>query len=163
MNKTFTFLAVAALMAGSTMASAQPARTSFADTFAEMQAVSSNSSQWQPRQALVTARVAGPRDRVALADYQALASNSSQWQLDQGPVVVDGGPTFAQTHPRGIAFAEYQALASNSGEFQNVGDGGITSSFASTGAAQGAVTAGLTLRDRWARLFRRTDATTQNN
>ena len=48
MNKTFTFLAVAALASGSNLAFAQS--PAFADTFAEMQALSSNSSQWQPTQ-----------------------------------------------------------------------------------------------------------------
>ena len=122
MRKTFTFLAVAALTAGSTLAFAQSSKTSFADAFGNL---------------------------------QALSSNSSQWQIDQGPMIVDRGPTFAQTHPQGLSFVEYQALASNSGEFQISGDG-ATSSFASEAAPRDAMGARTTVLDRWARLFHRT-------
>jgi hypothetical protein len=148
-------------MESSTLAFAQAPKTSFGDTFAEMQALSSNSSQWQPPQAVASRQAAGPRDRLALQDYQALASNSSQWQIDQGPIAIDRGPTFAQTHPRGIAFGEYQALASNSGEFQLSGDAG-TSSYASAATAQ-AASGRPTVRDRWARLFHRDEAPTQTD
>ena len=160
MNKTFTFLVVAALLESSPLAFAQSPKGSFADTFAEMQALSSNSSQWQPPQSAVSRQAAGPRDRVALRDYQALASNSSQWQIDQGTIPIDSGPTFAQTHPHGIAFAEYQAVASNSGEFQLSGDADI-SSYASTATPQAAMSGRPTLRDRWARLFHRDESPTQ--
>ena len=156
MRKTFTFLAVAALTAGSTLAFAQSPKTSFADAFGNLQALSSNSSQWQPRQPADNRQAAGPRGRIELQDYQALASNSSQWQIDQGPMVVDRGPTFAQTHPKGLSFVEYQALASNSGEFQIAGDG-ATSSFASAAAPRDAMGARATLLDRWARLFHRNE------
>ena len=155
MNKTFTFLAVVAVTGGSTLGFAQSPKASFADTFADLQALSSNSSQWQYPQPAVGRQARGPRDRVALQDYQALASNSSQWQIDQGTIAIDRGPTFAQVHPQGIAFAEYQALASNSGEFQLSG-GGDTSSYASTGRR-------ATFRDRWARLFRHAEAPTQTD
>ncbi|HEY4139152.1 MAG TPA: hypothetical protein VGN65_11895 [Casimicrobiaceae bacterium] len=162
MNKTFTFLAVAALTASSTLVFAQSPKASFADTFADMQALSSNSSQWQPPQPVVSRQAAGPRDRVALRDYQALSSNSSQWQIDQGTIAIDSGPTFAQAHPHGIAFAEYQALASNSGEFQLSGNADA-SSYASTATPQAAMGARPTLRDRWARLFRHDEAPTRTD
>ena len=83
MNKTFTFLAVAALASGSNLALAQSPKSSFADTFAEMQNLSSNSSQWQPTQPSVGREAVAPRSRLTLRDYQALSSNSSRWQLDQ--------------------------------------------------------------------------------
>src|SRR5205809_5048456 len=115
MNKTFTFLAVAALASGSNLAFAQS--PAFADTFAEMQALSSNSSQWQPTQPSVGREAVAPRSRLTLRDYQALSSNSSQWQLGQGQIGIDNGPTFAKTHPQGIPFAEYQAVATNSDQY----------------------------------------------
>src|SRR3982751_2532007 len=109
MNKTFTFVAVATLVSGSTVALAQPAAASFAGTFAELQSISSNSSQWQQRQSpSVPSEWVAPA-RLTVANFQALSSNSSQWQIDQGgPIGIDHGPTFAQTHPRGISFADYQ-------------------------------------------------------
>ena len=61
MNKTFTFLAVAALVSGSNLALAQSLKSSCADTFAEMQALSSNSSQWHPTEPSVGREGFAPR------------------------------------------------------------------------------------------------------
>lgn len=99
------------------LAHAESANDSFAGRFAAMQALSSNSSQWQPA---APQRGNGPRNAavaLSLRDMQALNSDSPVWQIDQGRVAVDRGPTFAQTHPHGLAFAQYQAYASNSNEF----------------------------------------------
>src|SRR5262245_10250836 len=71
------FLAVAVLAGGSTLALAQPFQSSFANMFAEMQALSSNSSQWQQAKPSFSRQSVAQRDRVSLTDYQALSSNSS--------------------------------------------------------------------------------------
>ena len=152
MNKTFTFLAVAALASGSNLAFAQS--PSFADTFAEMQALSSNSSQWQPTQPSGGREAVAPRSRLALRDYQTLSSNSSQWQLGQGQIGVDNGPTFAKTHPQGIPFADYQAVAANSDQYAVTGSV-ATSSIARTDGPTIAGSRGSTLRDRLTTFFHR--------
>jgi hypothetical protein len=163
MNKTFTFVAVAALVSSSTIALAQPSTASFADSFAEMQALSSNSSQWQQARPTFNRGAPIPRTQLSVSDYQALASNSTQWQFDQGRIGVDNGPTFAQTHPRGISFADYQALASNSGEYQVPLDSRSTS-VASNEARNANMGKTPTLRERWASLFRaKTDAATASD
>ena len=154
MNKTFTFLAVAAFVGGSNLTFAQSPKAPFADTFAEMQALSSNSSQWQPAQPRVERDALAPRNRLTLRDYQALSSNSSQWQFDQGQVGVDNGPTFAKTHPQGIPFAEYQALAANSDQYA-VTDSRAASSIARTEGPMIAGSRGPTLRDRLTSFFHR--------
>jgi hypothetical protein len=163
MNKTFTFLAVATLVGGSNLTFAQPPKASFADNFAEMQALSSNSSQWQPAQPRVERDALALRSRLTLTDYQALSSNSSQWQLDQGHVGVDNGPTFARTHPQGIPFVEYQALAANSDQYA-VADSVAASSIARTDAPMVAGSRGPTLRDRLTSFFHRSrTASTQDD
>lgn len=163
MNKTFTFLAIAGFVGGSNLAFAQPPKAPFADTFAEMQALSSNSAQWQPAQPRVERDALAPRSRLSLRDYQALSSNSSQWQFDQGQVGVDNGPTFAKTHPQGIPFAEYQALAANSDQYA-VADSVAASSIARTDSPTIAGSRGPTLRDRLTSFFHRsTPASTQDD
>jgi hypothetical protein len=117
MNKSLN-VALAVLLGGTTsLAVAQSPKESFADTFATMQGLSSNSSNWQQDKPVFSK---APRERSAgysLRDMQALSSDSPGWQIDQGKVQFDRGPTFAQTHPHGLSFSQYQAYASNSGEF----------------------------------------------
>jgi hypothetical protein len=117
MNKSLNV--ALAILFGSTasLALAQSPKESFVDTFATMQSLSSNSSNWQQDKP-VFSKV--PRERSAgfsLRETQALSSDSPVWQIDQGKVQFDRGPTFAQTHPHGLSFSQYQAYASNSGEF----------------------------------------------
>jgi hypothetical protein len=111
-------VALAILLGGTaSLAVAQSPKESFADTFATMQSLSSNSSNWQQDKPVFskvpTERSAG----YSIRDMQALSSDSPVWQIDQGKVQFDHGPTFAQTHPHGLSFSQYQAYASNSGEF----------------------------------------------
>jgi hypothetical protein len=117
MNKSLN-VALAILLGGTaSLAVAQSPKESFADTFATMQGLSSNSSNWQQDKPVFNK---SPRERSAgysLRDMQALSSDSPVWQIDQGKVQFDRGPTFAQTHPHGLSFSVYQAYASNSGEF----------------------------------------------
>lgn len=117
MNKTFKFLAASLIAGATTVAVAQTPKASLADTFARMQAESSNSSQFQPTQPIFSNRPADPAARLSLAEMQALSSESPVWQLDRGRAQVDPGPTFAQIPPQGLSFGDYQALASNSGAF----------------------------------------------
>ena len=132
MNKSLN-VALAILFGGvASLAIAQSPKESFADTFADMQGLSSNSSNWQ-REKPVFSKV--PRERSAgysLREMQALSSDSPVWQIDQGKVEFDHSPTFAQTHPRGLSFSQYQAYASNSGEFALAPNAEI-SSIAATG------------------------------
>jgi hypothetical protein len=117
MNNSRHLIVAALLGATASLAHAEAPRNAFAADFASMQALSSNSSQWQPGAPQVGI---GPRNApvaLSLRAMQALNSDSPVWQPDQGRVVVDRGPTFAQKHPHGLAFAQYQAYASNSGEF----------------------------------------------
>ena len=117
MNKSLN-VALAILFCGTaSLALAQSPKEAFADTFATMQGLSSNSSNWQGDKPVFSK---APRERSAgfsLRDMQALSSDSPVWQIDQGKVQFDQGPSFAQTHPHGLSFAQYQAYASNSGEF----------------------------------------------
>ena len=135
------------------LAHAQSPKESFADTFADMQALSSNSSNWQ-RERPVFSKL--PRERSAglsLQEMQALSSDSPVWEIDQGKIEVDRGPTFAKTHPHGLSFSQYQAYASNSDEFalpQKV----EAPSLAATDPAAGDATK-LTLRDRIASFLHR--------
>jgi hypothetical protein len=90
---------------------------------------------------------------------QALSSDSPVWQIDQGNVVFDRGPTFAQTHPHGLSFAQYQAYASNSDEFAPPSNG-ETSSMAATGSMNVAGdSAKPTLSERIANFLHRGGAT----
>jgi hypothetical protein len=111
-------IALAVLIGGTvSLAQAQSPKQSFADAFADMQALSSNSSNWQRDKPVFSK---APRERVAgfsLRDMQALSSDSPVWELEQGKIEVDRGPSFARTNPHGLSFSQYQAYASNSDEF----------------------------------------------
>jgi hypothetical protein len=153
MNRTFKLFVVAVLIGGSRATLAASTSASFADTFATMQSLSSNSSQWQPTPSQPTRLALTPRSPLSIADYQALASNSPQWQGDQAAVRVDRGPTFARTHPQGIPFAEYQALAANSDQYA-ISENDPTSAIATSDAGKRAREAGTRLRNRLTSLFR---------
>jgi hypothetical protein len=155
MNKSLN-VALAILLGGTaSLAVAQSPKESFADTFATMQGLSSNSSNWQGDKPVFSK---APRQRSAgfsLRETQALSSDSPVWQIDQGKVQFDQGPTFAQTHPHGLSFAQYQAYASNSGEFA-LPPNADTSSFAATGTVKVAGdTAKPTLGERIAKFLHR--------
>lgn len=131
-NKSLN-VALAILLGGvASLSVAQSPKESFADSFATMQELSSNSSNWQRDKPVFSRAPRQPSAAVSFGDYQALSSNSSQWQLDQGVITIDNGPTFAKTHPHGLSFSEYQAYASNSDEFA-LPPNADTSSFAATG------------------------------
>jgi hypothetical protein len=153
-------VALAILFGGAASLSiAQPPKESFADAFATMQELSSNSSNWQRDKPVFNKAPREPSAAYSLRDYQALSSNSSQWQLDQGVIAIDKGPTFAKTHPHGLSFSEYQAYASNSDEFA-LPPNADTSSFAATGTANMARdNAKPTLSERIAGFLRRAGAT----
>ena len=148
MNKSLN-VALAILFGGTaSLAIAQSPKESFAESFATMQALSSNSSNWQRDKPVFTKAPRQPSAALSLRDYEALSSNSSQWQLDQGVITIDNGPTFAKTNPHGLSFSQYQAYASNSDEFALPPNADV-SSFAATGAVNVANdTAKPTLRDR---------------
>jgi hypothetical protein len=117
MNKSLN-VALAILFGGTaSLAVAQSPKESFADTFAAMQAASSNSSNWQRDKPVFSKAPREPSAGYSNREMQALSSDSPVWQIDQGKVEFDRGPTFAKTHPHGLSFSEYQAYASNSGEF----------------------------------------------
>ncbi len=99
------------------LAHAQSTKESFAGSFAAMQALSSNSPQWQPDRPQLGNAPRNAPEALSLAGLQALSSDSPVWQIDHGRVPLDRGPTFAKTHPHGLEFAQYQAYASNSGDF----------------------------------------------
>ena len=159
MNKSLN-VALAVLFGGAaSLAVAQSPKESFADSFATMQELSSNSSNWQRDKPVVSKAARQPSAGLSLSDYQALSSNSSQWQLDQGVITVDKGPTFAKTHPHGLSFSEYQAYASNSNEFA-LPPNADTSSFAATGTVNVARdNAKPTLNERMTGFLRRSGAT----
>lgn len=110
------------LGATASLAHAQSGNDSFAGRFAAMQALSSNSSQWQPATPQPGNGLRNAPVALSLRDMQALNSDSPVWQIDQARVTVDRGPTFVETHPHGLAFAQYQAYASNSNEFSLPGN-----------------------------------------
>ena len=117
MNKLLN-VALAVLFGGTaSLALAQSMKESFADTFATMQSLSSNSSNWQRDQPIFNKVPMQSSVGFSLREMQALSSDSPVWQANQGKVEFDHGPTFAQTHPRGLSFSQYQSYASNSGEF----------------------------------------------
>ena len=117
MNKPLHAAIAVLLGATASLAHAEPTKESFVRSFAAMQALSSNSSNWQQDKPQLGNGPRNPPLALALRDLQALASDSPVWQIDQGRIPLDLGPTFAQTHPHGLAFSQYQAYASNSGEF----------------------------------------------
>ena len=132
MNKSLN-VALAILLGGiASLAIAQSPRESFADTFANMQSLSSNSSNWQQDKPVFSKAPRQPGAAYSTHEMQALSSDSPVWQIDQGKVEFDHGPTFAQMHPHGLSFSQYQAYASNSGEFALPMNADM-SSFAATG------------------------------
>lgn len=117
MNKSLN-VALAILFGGTaSLALAQSPKESFADKFATMQSLSSNSSNWQRDKPIYSSVPMQSNVGFSLREMQALSSDSPVWQTDQGKVGFDHGLTFAQTHPHGLSFSQYQAYASNSGEF----------------------------------------------
>ena len=152
MNRTFKLVVVAAIAGSSRFAlAASSGAASFADAFAGMQALSSNSSQWQPAQRAPAGTTVARHEPLSIRDYQALSSNSSQWQFDQG-VSIDRGPTFAQTHPHGIPFADYQALSANSDQYGPSAN--AASSMAMSDGVATTAGSGATLRQRLTGWFR---------
>src|SRR5919204_5997338 len=118
MNKSLKFVAVTLIAGTSTVALAQSKKEAFADTFASMQALSSNSSEFQLPARSSSREPAHAAPRVSIREMQALSSEAPAWQLDRGNIGADNGTRFAQTRPHGTSFAEYQALSSNSGRFE---------------------------------------------
>ena len=159
MNKSRN-VALAIFFGGTaSLAVAQSPKESFADTFASMQAASSNSSNWQRDKPVFSKAPREPSAGFSIREMQALSSDSPGWQIDQGKVEFDRGPTFAQTHPHGLSFSEYQAYASNSDEFA-LPPNADTSSFAATGTVNMARdNAKPTLSERIAGFLRRAGAT----
>jgi hypothetical protein len=155
MNKSLN-VALAILLGGAASLSvAQSPKESFAESFATMQELSSNSSNWQRDKPVFSKAPRQPSAALSLRDYEALSSNSSQWQLDQGVITIDKGPTFAKAHPHGLSFSQYQEYAANSGEFA-LPPNADTSSFAATGTMKVAGdTAKPTLAERIASFLHR--------
>ena len=159
MNKPLS-VALAILLGGTASLSvAQSSKESFADSFAAMQELSSNSANWQRGKPVLSKAPREPGPGFSLRDMQALSSDSPVWQVDQGKVEFDRGPTFAKTHPHGLSFSQYQEYASNSGEFA-LPPNADTSSFAATGTVNVAGdNAKPTLGERIAGFLRRAGAT----
>jgi hypothetical protein len=137
-NRSLNVALAIVLGTAASLAFAQSTKDSFADTFASMQSLSSNSSNWQqdkPRLSNVSGR---PQATFSIRQMQALSSDSPIWQLDQGKVEFDHGPTFAQAHPHGLSFSQYQAYAANSGEFAVPSTAGMPS-FAAVGTVNDGV------------------------
>ncbi|HEY3180183.1 MAG TPA: hypothetical protein VGL25_15040 [Casimicrobiaceae bacterium] len=132
MNKSRNVALAIVLGGTASLALAQSPKESFADTFARMQSLSSNSSNWQRDKPVISNVPKDPIAGLSIREMQALSSDSPGWQIDQGKVEFDHGPTFAQTHPHGLSFSQYQAYASNSGEFTLPPNADV-SSFAATG------------------------------
>jgi hypothetical protein len=119
--------ALAVLLLGATpFARAQSSAPSFADTFADMQSLSSDSIQYQREKPVFSNAPAERVARFSLRDMQALSSDSPVWQVDADKPALDRGPTFAKTHPHGLSFAEYQALASNAPEVASTSNAGLS-------------------------------------
>ena len=132
MNKSLN-VALAIFFGGTaSLAVAQSPKESFADTFATMQSLSSNSTNWQREKPVFSKAPTELSAGFSLREMQALSSDSPGWQIVQGKVEFDRGQTFAQTHPHGLSFSQYQAYASNSGEFALPTNADM-SSFAATG------------------------------
>ena len=159
MNKSLN-VALAILFGGTaSLALAQSPKEAFADTFANMQSLSSNSSNWQRDKPVFSKAPKEASAGFSIREMQALSSDSPVWQIDQGKVEFDHGPTFAQAHPHGLSFSQYQAYASNSGEFALPPNADM-SSLAATGAANVAGnTAKPTLGERIASFLHRGSAT----
>jgi len=116
-NRSLNVALAIVLGATASLAFAQSTKNVFADTFASMQSLSSNSSNWQQDKPRFSNVSKGPQAAFSIRQMQALSSDSPIWQLDQGKVEFDRGPTFAQAHPHGLSFSQYQAYAANSEEF----------------------------------------------
>jgi len=117
MIESLAFALALVIGSAASVTHAQAPAGSFADAFASMQSLSSNSSNWQREAPYVSN---SPRESFAglsMREMQALSSDSPSWSLDHGKIEVDRGQTFAQTHPHGLSFPQYQAYASNSDEF----------------------------------------------
>jgi len=149
-------VALAVLIGGAaSFAYAQSPKEAFANAFADMQSLSSNSSNWQ--RATPTFSKA-PRERSAglsIREMQALSSDSPVWEIDGGKIEVDHGPTFAQTHPHGLSFSQYQAYASNSDEFAPPRTVDISSIAATDPVSVAGDAAKVTLHDRIANFLHR--------
>src|SRR5437762_1656507 len=117
MNKSLN-VALAIFLGGTApLAIAQSPKESFADAFAHMQSLSSNSSNWQGDKPVFSNARREASAGLSIREMQALSSDSPVWQIEQGKVEFDHGARFAQTHPHGLSFSQYQAYASNSAEF----------------------------------------------
>jgi hypothetical protein len=160
MNKSLNVALAILFGTTASLALAQSPKESFADTFATMQALSSNSSNVYQRDKPVFSKAAREsRAGYSTREMQALSSDSPVWEIDQGKVALDRGPTFAQTHPHGLSFSEYQAYASNSGEFA-LPTNANASSIAATGTVNIAgAAAKQTVSQRIASFLRRGGAT----
>jgi len=149
-------VALAVLIGGAaSFAYAQSPKEAFANAFADMQSLSSNSSNWQ-REAPTFSKA--PRERSAglsIREMQALSSDSPVWEIDRGKIEVDHGPTFAQTHPHGLSFSQYQAYASNSDEFAPPRTVDISSIAATDPVSVAGDAAKVTLHDRIANFLHR--------
>ena len=107
MNKSLN-VALAFLLGGAaSLAFAQSTKESFADTFATMQALSSNSSNFQRDKPDFSNTPRKPSVGFSIREMQALSSDSPAWQIDQGKVEFDHGPTFVQTRPHGLSSPQY--------------------------------------------------------
>src|SRR5438105_4800993 len=111
-NKSLNFALAIFLGSTTSLVFAQSTKESFADTFASMQSLSSNSSNWQQDKPTFSNVPKGPKAAFSIREMQALSSDSPVWQIDQGKVDFDHGATFAQMHPHGLSFSQYQAYAS---------------------------------------------------
>lgn len=163
MNRTFKILTISVMAGAASVAFAQTPKESFAETFAGMQAESSNSGHYHQTQPELNRQAADPTAGLSEREMQALSSESPGWQLNNR-INVNRGPMFAQAYPHGIAFAEYQAESSNGGEFKQPGEAD-TSSLASTDTGTVTSSAGKpTLPQRFASFFHRNGAaSTQAN
>src|SRR2546427_9307550 len=84
MNKSLT-VALAIFFGGTaTLAIAQSPKESFADTFANMQSLSSNSSNWQRDKPVFSNAPKEASAGFSIREMQALSSDSPIWQIDQG-------------------------------------------------------------------------------
>jgi hypothetical protein len=132
-HKTLNVALALFLGGAASLAVAQSPKESFADTFATMQSLSSNSSNWQQHKPIFSQAARTRTAKFSLRDMQALSSDSPVWQIDHGKVEFDRGPTFAQTHANGLSFSQYQAYNSDSEEFA-LPPGADSSRFAGSGS-----------------------------
>lgn len=155
MTKTVKLVSAALAAGSATFALAQTPQATFADTFASMQAESSNSSQFQPDNPIVGSQPADPVAGLSISELQALSSEAPAWQTDQGTVPFDAGWRVAQSQPRQLSIDDYQALSSNSGEFASPAEAGTSSLAANDGVNSAGTANKTTILDRLAILFHR--------